>query len=281
MARVLLVLLLAAALLVAGFSRAELEKLEDERVPAELLYLPEGPLLRAASLGHEETLADLLYIWAIQYYSSYEDAKTRFSYLEKVFGDAIAELDPRFVEIYIVGALLMSIEARQPEMALRLYERGLENNPQAWKLAYWAGWECFMAGRFECARDYWLRARDMPDAPPQLLRLATHALRRGGDLENALEEYIALAENAPDEKTANVAREWIRRLTTRIGLARLEEGIANYRELHGRCPPSLGALLREGLVRSMPMGVSGDAFRYDAEACAVYPPSGDTFAGES
>lgn len=281
MTRALAVVALIAALATgAGLSRARLERITPDRVPAELLYLPEGPYLRALALGHEETLADLLYIWAIQYYSNFDDAKLRFQYLEKVFGGAITELDPRFEEVYVVGALIMSAEAREPDMALRLYDKGLELNPNAWELAYWAGWECYLAKRYACAKDYWSRARDMPDAPAQLLRLAAASLARAGDLESALAQYRALYENPPDERTRVVAERWVRRLEAEAAMAALDRAIGAYRERHGRCPGSLDVLAREGLLSTLPHSREGEPYRYDPETCRVLPPQGHSM-GES
>lgn len=280
MGRKLLVgLLLLAIIGVAGFSRARLEALEKERVPAELLYLPEGPYLRATALGHEETLADLIYIWAIQYYSHFEDSKLRFAYLERVFKDAIAELDPHFLEVYLVGAMVMSLEARDPLMALRFYDKGLEKNPDAWQLAYWAGWECYMGKRYERAREYWMRAKGMEGAPPQLMRLAAGALRKVGDLEGALDEYRRLAEQSDDEKTRTIASAWVDRLEMELAVQRLEEVVADFRGQRGRCPRSLEELVSERFLRRVPTNRDGRAFRYDPATCAVSPPSGQSFEG--
>ncbi len=276
MRRAALVLFLVALVAGLGLTRVRLEAIPGERVPAELLYLPEGPYLRALALGHEETLADLIYIWAIQYYSNFDDATLRFQYLEKVFGDAIAELDPLFDEVFLVGAMIMSIEAREPDMALRLYDKGLEHNPEAWQLAYWAGWECYLARRYECARDYWARAVEMPEAPSQLMRLTAAALAKQGDLHAALARYQALYENPPDEKTKYVAERWVRRLQNEIGIQTLETALDRYREREGRCPPTLENLLRTGDLAAMPQSFDEGAFTYDPAACRVSSPRGSS-----
>lgn len=275
--RVLVAAFVVVALVVAGASRSGLEALEERRVPAELLYLPEGPYLRALALGQEETLADLIYIWAIQYYSNYEDAELRFDYLEKVFGGAIAELDPRFVEAYLVGALVMSLEARDPKMALRLYDKGLERNPESWELAYWAGWECYMAQRFECARDYWYRARDMPGAPPELLRLAAASLAKAGDIDAAIAEYRAIVDDPPDERSKDVARAWIDRLQLEKVLKTTQQAIDIYTAREGRCPRTLRDLVDADILNGVPRDAQGREFRYEPSACRVFPSSGTSF----
>ena len=57
-----------------------------------MLYLPSGKYLRVVSLGFPQVLADMIYIWSIQYYGNYE-AEDRFKYLEHIYGGVISELE--------------------------------------------------------------------------------------------------------------------------------------------------------------------------------------------
>jgi tetratricopeptide (TPR) repeat protein len=191
--------------------RSWLETQERRAETAELLYLPKGPFLRALALGHEETLADLMYIWALNYYGKY-DHDARRGYLDAVFSGAITELDPRFTEAYLIGAMIMSIEYKQPIEALRLYDKGLAAMPENWELAYWAGWECYAGKQYLRARDYWQRASGMPGAPAQLMRLAARMLEKSGDLDAAIVEYERLLDEAQDETTRAVVLRWLERM---------------------------------------------------------------------
>ncbi|UCF66756.1 MAG: hypothetical protein JSV80_13355 [Acidobacteriota bacterium] len=273
-----LVLLAIGLIATVGIARARLEQRDPDRLAAGLLYLPQGPYLRALAVGQEETLADLLYIWAIQYYSSYDDL-SRYDFLEQVFHGAITELDPRFDEAYLVGALIMSIEARDPAMALRLYDKGLELIPDNWELAYWAGWECYFTGDYRAARRYWQQGAERPGAPPELGRHAARMLERVGDLSAAREEYWSMAETAEDEATRVLALAWLERLDTELALRAFEQAIESYRRQHGHCPESLIALEREGLVE-LPRHESGAAlFRFDADNCRALPAPGRSIEG--
>lgn len=203
-------IVLAALVLASGVfaARLALEALQSEEPSAELLYLPEGPYLRALALGHEQTAADLLYLWALNYYASYRPDARR-GYLTAVFGGAITDLDPRFTEAYLIGALIMSLEYRRPDEALALYDKGLRAMPDNWELAYWAGWESYSARRYLTARDYWRRAAQMPGAPPALMRLAARMLERAGDLAAAIAEYERLLAETDDPKTRMVVERWL------------------------------------------------------------------------
>lgn len=270
-------LFLALVLLagVTGVTRLRLEAGGTARVPAGLLYLPKGPFLRAMALGHEETLADFLYIWAIQYYGTY-DEKARYKYLDQVFRGAITELDPRFTEVYLVGALIMTLEAGRRDLAMNLYDKGLEKMPDNWEIAYWAGWECYNAGDFRKARSYWSRAAAMPGAPHQLTRLAAKMLERAGDQEAALAEYRRILEATREEHTRKVIKGWIDRALTERGLSELRQAVARFREARGHCPPDQDSLLRAGFLKELPRTPSGAPFYYDPQECLVLPAPGQT-----
>ena len=257
-------------------ARARLEAGGEDRVPASLLYLPKGPFLRALALGQEETLADLLYIWSIQYYSNYEDA-TRYDYLDQVFGGAITELDPRYVEPYLVGSLIMSMEAKDPQRALQLFDKGLALNPDNWELAYWAGWECYGLKNYACARDYWARASRMPKAPPQLMRLAAKMLEREGDVGAALREYRAILDQTTDESTRQVVSQWYERTRVQYELQRAGEAVEAWRAQRGGCPPSLDALVGAGLLPAVPVDSAGNPFHLDRTNCTVLLAPGQSF----
>lgn len=270
-----MLVLLALFAGIAGISRARLENLEKPEIPASLLYLPKGPYLRALAVGHEETLASLLYIWSIQFYSSYEK-KARFDYLTQVFEGAITELDPRFAEAYLVGAMIMSIEARQPEKAVALLDKALEHMPDNWRIAYWAGWECYHMQDYLQARRYWSQAAEMPGAPPYMIRLAARMLEKAGDPKAAVREYRRLLEQAPNAETERIVRRWLDRALTDLALSRTREAIAAFRERHDRCPRDLEELVARTALSDIPRTGAGQRLVLDRRTCEPEVPQGSS-----
>ena len=60
------------ALLAAGLLQGHIDaRAADRPAVSPMLYLPSGKYLKVASLGFDELLADILYIWSIQYYGNY------------------------------------------------------------------------------------------------------------------------------------------------------------------------------------------------------------------
>jgi len=73
--------------------KLKLDQIPRQKVPgSSIIYLPSGKYLKYATFGYSSMLADLIYIWAIQYYCNY-NIPDRFQYLEHIFS-IISVLDP-------------------------------------------------------------------------------------------------------------------------------------------------------------------------------------------
>ena len=77
----------------------------------ELAYYPSGRALRPAALGHDDSMADLAWIRAVQYYGEHRMTDLRFTQMEHVF-DILTTLAPGFESPYIFGAFAMAQEGR-------------------------------------------------------------------------------------------------------------------------------------------------------------------------
>ena len=268
-------LLLGVAVLGAGSARARLTELEaSQRGSKELLYLPNGKYLKAISLGHAPLVADLVYLWAIQYYSDYE-LTDRSRFVEHVFGDVIAELDPNYIDPYWLGAILLTTEMKDLEGGLRLLDRGFANKPTAWILPYLAGWECDRVGQYDRAAAYFDRAARAPGAPPDLFRLKAWMTALTGNLREAIARWQdVLDDPRNDEDARAIAKRQIRTLTVKADLQDLNTAIAAFRARAGRAPRTLDELVRSGAMRSLPLDPDGNRYVYDPATASVSSPAG-------
>jgi tetratricopeptide (TPR) repeat protein len=270
MRRILVGVLLAVAVLGAVSARARLVAIDvSGRGSKDLLYLPNGKYLKAISLGHAPLVADFVYLWAIQYYSDY-DRSDRYRYVEHVFGNVIAELDPGYIDPYWLGAMILSTEAQDVEAGLRLLDEGFEKNPSAWILPYLAGWECDRVGQFDRAAAYFDRAAKAPGAPPDLVRLKAGMTARTGNLREAIARWQDVLDDPRNDDGARaIATRQIRTLTVRADVHDLDAAVAAYREQHGRLPRSLDELVRAGIVGTLPRDPDGAAYAYDPSTGTV------------
>jgi len=275
MGRLPVLLLVTIAVATAWTSGTALERMSAGRSTAdELLYLPNGKYLRLASLGHASLVADAIYIWAIQYYSNYE-REDRYRYVEHVFGNVIAELDPHYVDAYWLGALILTIEAQDLDAGLRLLDQGFEKNPDRWVLPYLGGWECYRAGDYERAARYFERAAAVEGAPPSVLRMRAGMISRAGNLELALRTWHELLEDPrSDPASRAIAERQVRDLRVRIDLRDLRAAVERFRSENGRLPRNLEELRRRAYIRFVPEGPDGHGYVYDSRTGRVSTTAG-------
>jgi tetratricopeptide (TPR) repeat protein len=271
MRRALPYLLLLVAAFGASGARARIVGIDAERHGAkELLYMPNGKYLRAISLGHAPLVADILYLWAIQYYSDY-DREDRYRYVEHVFGDVIGELDPAYTDPCWLGAIILTTEAQDVDAGLRLLDQGFERNPSAWILPFLAGWECDRVKRFDQAALYFDRAAKAPGAPPELFRLKAGMTARTGNLREAIARWKDVLDDPRNDAGARtIAARQIRTLTVQADTNDLDAAIGLYRDRNGRPPRSLTDLVRTGILRSLPRDPDGQEYVYDPAKAAVF-----------
>ncbi len=256
-------LLVVVALLLAVAVQGRIEAGADRRPAVHpLLYLPSGKYLRVVSLGFDGLLADVLYLWSIQYYGNYAIAD-RYDYLEHIYDTVITELDPRYLDPYLVGAMIMDFEARRPEAALRLLDKGIARNPDKWILAFEAGFTCYNELRdYRRAAAYFEMALRAPDVHPVVRRLYANMHERAGDPRTSLREWAEIYDTAADEYVKSVAWNHVHDLKVRVDLLDLDDGVVRFRALRGRAPRDLRELVAAGILPAIPLDPEEREYRY-------------------
>ena len=159
---------------------------------SELMYFPSGMLLRPMALGHPLTLADLLWLRAIQYYGEHRLSDNRFPHARHIF-NTITALDPHFAEAYMFGGMVLVEEGRDIPSGLALLRRGMAWNPERWELAFETGFAYYLAARDDAqAARFFAAAGRLPGAPEYVVRFAAYAGGRAGNQKQALELWEQL-----------------------------------------------------------------------------------------
>lgn len=262
-------LLALVALGTTGVSGSRLARVAAPTPEHELLYLPNGRLLKLLSLGQAPLLADVVYLWAIQHYSDYERTD-RYAWVEHVFDGVITELDPCYVDAYWLGGLILILEAGDLEAGLRLLDKGARNNPREWILPYLAGWECYRAGQKDRAQSYFARATAVPGAPAILPRVIAGIEAQKGNLRQAIALWEEiLADPGSAEATRAIAARRIRELRGKADVADLEAAIERFRNDNGRSPRRLEELLARSYIDALPVDPAGRPYGYDPRTGTV------------
>jgi hypothetical protein len=245
------------------------DKIPRSKVPgASIIYIPSGKYLKHATFGYSSLMADLIYIWAIQYYGNYTIAE-RYDHLDQIFS-IIAELDPRYLDPYEVGAIIAVYEARDPYLAFKVLDRGLEKNPDQWIFPYQAGhYAAINLKDYDLARQYYKKTMAIEGAPVIAKRLYADAAFKGTDFQAAWENWKEVYETTDDERIKKIASNHLYQVKSAIDLAKLKDAIEKYRQINGRLPGNLAQLQSVGLLASIPKDLDGKDYIYDPETGEV------------
>ena len=271
--KVLIVGLVVACAVATTWSGIRLEQTGGaERQEKSLLLLPNGKHLKIASLGQAPLLADLMYLWAIQYYSEYQ-REDRFRYVKHIFGDVIAQLDPHYIDAYWMGALILIVEANDLDAGLALLDQGIKANPDNWILPYLAGWECYHAVQYDRAESYFARAEALPEVPVYVKRTRIGMAAAKGDLRRAYAMWLdVLQDPTADAGTIGIAERQLRHLKVRIDLQEIQAWIDRFRLENERRPSALTELVQRGYTDALPLDPFGRPYAYDPGSGIVSAP---------
>jgi len=210
-----LCLILAASFFFIGlFGRIELDQLRKERLISipdcplceiepweeEPLYIPTGRLLPYLSLGHNQFLADLLWLKTILYFGERYLTDKNYTYLYHLL-DLITTLDPRFKQAYLFGGVVLSLELEAVEESNLLLYKGMENLSNDWRIPFYLGFNYwyYMNDHVQAARYISIASR-ISGSPPYLSALAGTLYLKGGQGEVARSFLKELYNNTQDER---------------------------------------------------------------------------------
>jgi tetratricopeptide (TPR) repeat protein len=259
---------LALALLAGAFMglKGRIDRIPRRKIPGSgINYIPSGKYLKMATFGYSSVLADVIYIWAIQYYGN-TDIEDRYSHLTHVFS-IISELDPGYVDPYVIGALIAVEDTHDIPLALKILDMGLAKNPGQWIFPLEAGHyaQVYMKD-YALAKEYYRKTMEIPGAPEVAKRLYAATAFKANDLRTAWETWLEVFRTAADAQIRKIASNHLYEVKAALDSGIVKAALARYRETFGRNPASLEELVRAGLLERVPKDFDGKDYLYDARA---------------
>jgi hypothetical protein len=226
------------------------------------VILPPGKTLRVISFGYRNLVADMLFIWSIQFYSSYYLAN-RYDYIEHIF-NTITDLTPHYTEPYIVGAWIMALEAKELRMAVRLLQKGSENNKDDYIFDYEAGYYAFENLKdYKLAEKLFKKAGERRNAPPAIKRSWAHLVYMKDDLEFAWNLWADIYKNAATRLEKDAAYNHLYQVKYEMDKKFLEAKVESYKKKYRRYPGELAELKRTGIITGVPRDFGGSDYIYN------------------
>ena len=204
---------------VSATQARDLEPLTTEEIAS---AIPSGEALRLLSLGHNEAMADLIWLNALSFYGRYRIVNTDVRWLDPHI-NAIATVDPKFRLVYEwAGAVIMyggEINNESVMAANEVLERGVERFPYDWSLRMMLGvnytYELIPRTPAELElEESWRRygaeqlaiGADLPNAPDNLRLASTSLLRRRAGWERVAQSIEESYLSASSDQARTVRR---------------------------------------------------------------------------
>ena len=188
--------------------------------------------------------------------------------------DTATTLDPEFIEPYEYAAIILpSVDVQQ---AIRLTQKGIDANPNAWRLYHHLGYIYWRQGQYQTASEMYGRGAQISGAPAWMEAMKARMLDEGGSRSTAREIYTRMYEQSTEEQVREMARKHLMRLDSLDQQDGLRKLFAAYKARTGKCPDSWREL--EPIFRTLripvdqsgaPLDPSGAPYLLKAGACEV------------
>jgi tetratricopeptide (TPR) repeat protein len=239
-------------------ARAGIPKLQQ------LSYLPGGSVLKTASLGYREVVADFLWLQVIQAMGDKHVPKEVGQWIYHAL-DVVTTLDPKFVRAYEAGGHALCTIVLMPEESNRLLEKGIRHNPQEWRLPFLLGINYyFELGDNHKAAEAMAMAARIPGSPEIVARLAARLLVSAKSPQQAVDLLARVYEETSDENVRRVLDQRLREAIVERDLSMLEEALERFHIQHAQRPDRLDQLVQDGLLQALPQEPFGGRYVYDA-----------------
>jgi tetratricopeptide (TPR) repeat protein len=222
------------------------------------------------SLGYDGLMADIYWTRAVQYFGSrHQRHASSFNALAPLL-DITTTLDPKLLVAYQFGANFLSPKppfgAHQPQAAIALVEKGIQANPDAWKLYYELGFIYYMELKdYLKAADAFERGSKVPGAHPFMKILAANMAQHAGDIQMARAVWTATYESSQDKYIRGNAIAHLRALQVEEDVTRIQDAVTAFGKKTGELPAGMIALIKAGLLPGIPIDPDGHPYKLTPE----------------
>jgi tetratricopeptide (TPR) repeat protein len=223
------------------------------QVSEELYLSPQAA--RRLALGFNGLAADWYWLRALQYVGRKATAHRGSLQIDDLgplqlralspLLEQATTLDPQFIAAYEYGAVVLP--AVDDEAAVRLVEKGIRENPRAWRLHSNLGYIHWQRGRFGEAAEAYAAGARTEGAPRWMGAMAALMSTKGGSRETARAIYDVMLRNSDDGQMRALALRRLVQLQSLDERDALRRLLSAHRERTGRCAADwreLGPLLR-------------------------------------
>lgn len=212
----------------------------------------QGKKLKGFALGAEGLLADWYWIRSLQYIGdklvktdisnvNIDDLRSLNPRLLYPMLDNATDLDPHFLAAYSYGAVVLP--AISNEQAKTFIEKGIANNPDAWRLYHYLGYIYWREKDYENAARSYDRGLAIPGVPHFMREMAANMRTRGGSRDTAYQLYSQILADASDPQSKTNAELRLKQIDSLEELDAINEVLASILKTGAPCPTQFSPVI--------------------------------------
>jgi len=271
------------ATLLAGFAvvcvlqariDAERQAVQEER---DELLLRSPNLVKKMSLEYAPLMGDVYWTRAVQYYGEKHQEQDQNLELLWPLLDITTTLDPHLIPAYRFGSIFLSDApprgAGRPDLAARLLERGLQENPDQWRLYEDLGnVYYFDAKDYKNAARAFMEGSKNPAAAIWMKSMAAKIAAEGESLETSYFLWRDVDQTTTDPTIKKNAESHLRLLRVDLDLKAINAIADEYEKRTRRRPMRMSELVQAGLLKEIPADAEGYPYVLDKGGKAALDP---------
>ena len=249
----------------ASQSRAQVE---DDQV-----ILRSGKLVKAMSLEYAPLMADIYWTRVVQYFGNKHAGKQVDLRLLWPLLDLTTVLDQHLMPAYHFGSTFLSDApprgAGRPDLAVQLIERGIQANPEQWRLYYDLGFVYYFDMKdYPKASNAFYEGSKNPNALIWMKVMAAKIAAEGNSTETSVFLWRDVYNTTKDPEIKENALTHLQLLRSEEDCKQLDALGDQYEKQFGRRPKRISDLVQAGMLRGAPVDPAGYPYTLSEEGKA-------------
>jgi tetratricopeptide (TPR) repeat protein len=241
---------------------AERASLSEER---DDVLLRSGKLMKWMSLEYAPLLADIYWTRVVQFYGNkHVRGNANMEQLWPLL-DITTTLDPNLLIAYRFGAMFLSQHAPsgagRPDLAVQLIQRGIQANPEYWRLYEDLGFVYYFDLKdYQKASEAFLEGSKKPNAQLWMKVMAAKVAAEGESFTTSVFLWKDIYDTATDPMIKKNAQLHLQLLKAKEDCIQLDLLADQYEKKFGRRPTRMSELVQAGLLPGIPGDPLGFAY---------------------
>ena len=237
------------------------------------VLLRSGKLVKIMSLEYAPLMADIYWTRVVQYYGNkHVRGQANLDLLWPLL-DVTTTLDPNLIVAYRFGAMFLSqappTGAGRPDQAVELIRRGIQANPEYWRLYEDLGFVYYFDLKdYQKASEAFLEGSKNPNAQLWMKVMAAKIAADGESFSTSMFLWKDIYESSSDPLIKKNALMRLKLLKAQEDCKKLNALADEYAKRNGRRPARMTDLVQAGLLRRLPTDPEGFAYVFGEEGKA-------------